>query len=355
MDLAKIAQAAAEKLASVTGPGNPLRQIFAGLKGALAMEIDPNPLEPEFPSLLREVCGAAWRERAAAALAERTGSDAEADDNLKYPTLAVLTELRETGVASGVIIPNRTSGDPPGPDLLGDRVQETEKAGQAWLDRAADAVDGTKGVPVEAVVALMDEGRALPINLKDELEELGERCEVYCLCKTPYDALRPMISCDKCEGWFHYDCCGMRPPTEEEPEDADVHFTCPTCCKSNGSKYKPFRPPPVKKKDDEEDNDDDDEEEGDQASESDAGVDEEKTVERSEEDLDAVAEALTIGLPPKEEAKEEPAEPAPEPMETDEQPPAKEEAPAPVEEVKVEEAPPEEPARGGRTTRRSRR
>jgi hypothetical protein len=33
--------------------------------------------------------------------------------------------------------------------------------------------------PVEAVVALMDEGRALPINLKDELEELGERCEVY--------------------------------------------------------------------------------------------------------------------------------------------------------------------------------
>ena len=76
MDLAKIAQAAAEKLASVTGPGNPLRQIFAGLKGALAMEIDPNPLEPEFPSLLREVCGAAWRERAAAALAELTGSDA---------------------------------------------------------------------------------------------------------------------------------------------------------------------------------------------------------------------------------------------------------------------------------------
>jgi hypothetical protein len=25
---------------------------------------------------------------------------------------------------------------------------------------------------------LMEEGRALPINLKDELEELGERCEV---------------------------------------------------------------------------------------------------------------------------------------------------------------------------------
>ena len=39
----------------------------------------------------------------------------------------------------------------PGPDPLGDRVQETEAKGQAWLDRAADAVDGSKNVPVEEV------------------------------------------------------------------------------------------------------------------------------------------------------------------------------------------------------------
>ena len=115
------------------------------------------------------------------------------------------------------------------------------------MDRAADAVDRTRDVPVEAVQALMEEGRALRINLKEELEELGERCEVYCLCKTAYDAARPMISCDKCEGWFHYECCGMCPPSEEEPEDADAHFTCPPCCEAAGTTYVPFRGPPKEK------------------------------------------------------------------------------------------------------------
>ena len=40
--------------------------------------------------------------------------------------------------------------------------------GQAWLDRAADAVgEGSAAVSVEQVVALMAQGRALPINLKE--------------------------------------------------------------------------------------------------------------------------------------------------------------------------------------------
>ena len=200
----------------------------------------------------------------------------------------------------------------------------------------------------------------MPINLKDELEELGERCEVYCLCKTPYDALRPMISCDKCEGWFHYDCCGMAPPTEEEPEDPDVHFTCPPCCESNGSEYKPFRPLPVKKQ---------------RGSSSEERGDEKADAERLSSDRRRTSRSCGgSDLGPshqrqeeaKEEAKEEP-EPEAEPMETDEKPPPEAEAAAtpvedtkpPKKEVTVEEekkeAPPEEPARGGRTTRRSRR
>ena len=100
-------------------------------------------------------------------------------------------------------------------------------------------------IPVEQVKALMAEGRALPIHLKEELEELGERCEVYCVCETAYDATRPMISCDACEGWFHYECCDMRPPSLDEPEDQDARFTCPPCCAKTGVAYVPFRPPPV--------------------------------------------------------------------------------------------------------------
>jgi len=67
-------------------------------------------------------------------------------------------------------------------DEAGDVLLALERKGQAWLDRAADAVDGSRDgvneVPAEEVMKLMEEGRALPINLKDELEELGERCEV---------------------------------------------------------------------------------------------------------------------------------------------------------------------------------
>ena len=237
---------AAAVFAAATVP-SPMRQIFAGLKGAMAMEIEHDPSAADLlPYLLREVCGEAWRARARAALAplETAVGAGEDDTNARFPTLATLTDLRETGVASGVIVPG---GESPGPDPLGDEVAALEAAGQAWLDRAADAVDRTRDVPVEAVQALMEEGRALRINLKEELEELGERCEVYCLCKTAYDAARPMISCDKCEGWFHYECCGMCPPSEEEPEDADAHFTCPPCCEAAGTTYVPFRGPPKEK------------------------------------------------------------------------------------------------------------
>jgi histone demethylase JARID1 len=133
-------------------------------------------------------------------------------------------------------------------DPLGDRVQELEKLGQKWLDRAADAVDKTRDdIPVEEVKKLMREGKALPINLKEELEELGERCEVYCVCETAYDASMPMISCDACEGWFHYECCDMCPPSPDEPENENnttVHFKCPPCCRAGGEAYVPFRPPP---------------------------------------------------------------------------------------------------------------
>jgi histone demethylase JARID1 len=158
-----------------------------------------------------------------------------------FPTLGVLTRLRETGVASGMIVPGLEA---PAPDALGEKVYRLERLGQKWLDRAADAVDKRNDVPVDAVKALMAEGKALPINLKEELEELGERCEVYCVCETAYDATRPMISCDNCEGWFHYECCDMRPPTPDEPEDEGARFTCPPCCEKNGATYAPFRPPP---------------------------------------------------------------------------------------------------------------
>jgi histone demethylase JARID1 len=294
---------AAAVLAEATRP-SPARQMFAGLKSALAMELDHDPADPELPVLLREVCGASWRARAEKALApalalgekwseprsdaadepDRDAKAAPLPDAAVFPTLGVLTRLRETGVASGMIVPGGGEGE----DALGAKVRRLERLGQKWLDRAADAVDKTRDVPVEQVKALMAEGRALPIHLKEELEELGERCEVYCVCETAYDATRPMISCDACEGWFHYECCNMRPPSLDEPEDQDARFTCPPCCAKTGAAYAPFRPPPVET------------ENAQTAAEPDAAEPDAAEPDAAEPDAEAEAE---------EEAKPAPAEP----------------------------------------------
>jgi hypothetical protein len=39
--------------------------------------------------------------------------------------------------------------------------------------------------------------------------------EIYCVCRTADDGTRPMINCDKCEDWFHFDCVGVPFMTEE--------------------------------------------------------------------------------------------------------------------------------------------
>ncbi|TNN08116.1 Nucleosome-remodeling factor subunit BPTF isoform 1 [Schistosoma japonicum] len=49
---------------------------------------------------------------------------------------------------------------------------------------------------------------------------------VYCVCKTPYDALREYIGCDLCRDWFHFECVGL------DPRDADKlgdSWHCPDC------------------------------------------------------------------------------------------------------------------------------
>lgn len=32
--------------------------------------------------------------------------------------------------------------------------------------------------------------------------------ELYCVCRK-IDTSRPMLSCDKCEEWYHFDCVGL--------------------------------------------------------------------------------------------------------------------------------------------------
>ncbi len=71
-----------------------------------------------------------------------------------------------------------------------------------------------------------------PLTLTMPACLLQEAATIYCICRQPYDESRPMLSCDHCEDWFHYDCIGLHPPRDDQL-DADVapsQLRCPKCC-----------------------------------------------------------------------------------------------------------------------------
>ena len=63
---------------------------------------------------------------------------------------------------------------------------------------------------VGSASALAKEAAALPVRVDRDLDSLAECSKLYCLCRRPYDEQRPMLGCDHCSDWFHYECAGLR-------------------------------------------------------------------------------------------------------------------------------------------------
>ncbi len=72
----------------------------------------------------------------------------------------------------------------------------------------------------------------MQVILRQAVVLMQESAKIYCLCRQPYDELRPMLSCDHCNDWFHYDCIGLQPPGDNEDDDevAPAEYRCPKCC-----------------------------------------------------------------------------------------------------------------------------
>lgn len=62
--------------------------------------------------------------------------------------------------------------------------------------------------------------------------DVQDAVKLYCLCKLPHDGERPMLQCDSCRDWFHWDCVGLTPPGDDEDDEevAPADFQCPSCC-----------------------------------------------------------------------------------------------------------------------------
>ena len=77
--------------------------------------------------------------------------------------------------------------------------------------------------PLAAPVALPCQEEPLPPS-QDEGGETDS--EVHCLCRRPW-AGELMLECDRCEGWFHPLCIGVRPLPEAEIQN--YYVLCPPC------------------------------------------------------------------------------------------------------------------------------
>ena len=62
-------------------------------------------------------------------------------------------------------------------------------------------------------------------------ESMQARCELYCVCRGPWDGKSFMIACDGCDMWFHGACVGLTSElsAREGAEAAFRRYHCPLC------------------------------------------------------------------------------------------------------------------------------
>eukprot|EP00854_Cymbomonas_tetramitiformis_P007772 gene7772-9238_t len=120
-------------------------------------------------------------------------------------------------------------------ELIVTALNKRHALATGWIARAAAVVQDLE-VPVKQIEPLLEEGRSLPLSLKEELKELEERCEIYCVCHQPYDDERGMIACDHCDGWFHYECVGV-PSPDDTGKAPPEEYMCQQCCSQRSLPY----------------------------------------------------------------------------------------------------------------------
>ncbi|XP_020571581.1 lysine-specific demethylase 5B [Phalaenopsis equestris] len=105
-------------------------------------------------------------------------------------------------------------------------IAKVKQACLQWLDSTKKAVSDLGELALSRVFELMIEGESLPVHFDEEMKLLRTRSILYCICRKPDDR-RPMIACDHCDEWYHFDCLKLH----EAPRKA---FLCPACKPLNG-------------------------------------------------------------------------------------------------------------------------
>ena len=119
--------------------------------------------------------------------------------------------------------------------LYDDVLSKSSKV-DAWFASFASTEERADTASVEEIRALIAQSVSLPLTVPDMsqyVELLEEMCIEYCVCRSRYNPLRPMIACDDCDGWFHYECVGLEAAKEGDevgaPDGQDAGYVCPMC------------------------------------------------------------------------------------------------------------------------------
>ncbi|KAL9242822.1 hypothetical protein vseg_016785 [Gypsophila vaccaria] len=112
-------------------------------------------------------------------------------------------------------------------DYFKQKLIETKELGLRWAEIAKKVAGDNGDQELDRVFELISEGEKLPIHFEKELKLLRDRSVLYCICRKPYDQ-RPMIACDQCDEWYHFDCVNLVSPPET--------YICPACHPQMGEK-----------------------------------------------------------------------------------------------------------------------
>ncbi|KAK9668147.1 hypothetical protein RND81_13G037200 [Saponaria officinalis] len=112
-------------------------------------------------------------------------------------------------------------------DYFKQKLVEMKETGVRWAEIAKKVAGDNGDRELDKVFELISEGEALPIHFEKELKLLRDRSVLYCICRKPYDQ-RPMIACDQCDEWYHFDCVKLVSPPEI--------YICPACNPQTGEK-----------------------------------------------------------------------------------------------------------------------
>lgn len=210
-------------------------------RSALAMEINSMQHAEKILHLLR--CNR-WRRRIEAIFSAAADADIIGKSSDGYNDKATIDGVARL-LKEADLLEIDVAEDKAGSKLL-QAVEKTREWQNQMLMCISDIKKSGKASNPDFEIAcsqakqLAQDALKLPISVERDVGRLKEYAKSYCLCKSVYDDQIPMLECDQCAEWYHFECVGLKAPgsgSTSGEEDLPDQFVCPVCCLKEGAQF----------------------------------------------------------------------------------------------------------------------